>query len=975
MKAHSEESSIPAPSPHDVTVETGELRWRFGAFTIWETQRRIERHGDAVRIGSRAFDLLLYLLKRPGELISKDELLATIWTGLVVEDGSVRVHMSLLRKALGKPGPDDGCKAWITTVPQRGYRFNGRVVREQPDGAQSGVTSSTQRFIRLPTRFTELVGRVADVDKVVEAFDHHRLVTIVGPGGIGKTSVAIAAAGRSRNLKPGSEVAFADLAPLISVDHVVGAIARSLGVAADLPDPIDVITQQLAGADAGLLIDNCEHVIDSLVSPIIRLLTAIPGLRILATSREPLRVPGEYVLRLAPLGIPAAGCLTLAQALEYPSVKLLVERAKDAGARIFSESDSPALARLSRQLDGIPLAIELVAARLGVQSVHDLTLRLEERLLSLGNRTAVERHRSLAAALDWSIALLSDTELRTFRRLSLFRGRFDVDSAITLCAIDMEPEAVFDALISLANKSLVSFDGNDSIAPYRLLDTTRSHAAALLAESGERPTLELRYARFVLDLMKTATTQLSNLARQDWNDHYAHCLNDVRFALKICLAERPDANISVGLLMASAPLWFILSQVVEYCDGVEEALVLVERQPAPDAEAIASLLTKLVVVLPHTELNPHLDETCERAIAGAQASKSHLLELQARWGQSMYNVYCGHYAAALRQSEALLEVVRSWPADPAFLHMALRMNAYAGYYCGNFRTARQHCMESFRISRTLRRTRAHMVGVEPTVSALTLLSLILWIRGESARALKTAGNAIRRAESIGHAVSLCVALYGGCAVALWSGELKLADNWVTMMRGEARNTGLVRWLNYAEWFSQGLKLSPGQEPGAYAREVLNELSTYDAPRKEMLVTFCADLVDDAMIARIAAGEGLWSAAEVWRAIGKRNEQRGMLDAAEQSYQRALDTSRKQGAKAWEQRAALSLASMWSRQGQLRQASRLLDETFGSTSAGSMGNPSIAQAEALRSEIAAFPAAADAASRKARVNKPRATRQE
>jgi len=971
MKARSQEPSTPPPSPHDVAVETGEVRWHFGAFTLWETQRRIERRGHAVRLGSRAFDLLLYLLKRPGELVGKDELLAAVWAGLVVEDGSVRVHMSLLRKALGKPASDDGCKEWITTIPQRGYRFNGKVAVEQPEGAQSGAASSTKLFTRLPVRFTELVGRDADVDKVVEAFDHHRLVTIVGPGGIGKTSVAIAAAGRSRNLKPGAEVAFADLAPLISADHVVGAIARSVGVAADLSDPIDVITQQLAGSDAGLLIDNCEHVIDSLASPIIRLLTAIPGLRILATSREPLRVPGEYVLRLAPLAIPAEGRLTLAQALECPSVKLLVERAKDAGARIFSESDSAALAKLSRQLDGIPLAIELVAARLGVQSVHDLTLRLEERLLSLGNRAAVERHRSLAAALDWSIALLSDAELRTFRRLSLFRGRFDVDSAISVSAIDMEPDAVFDALISLANKSLVSFDGNDRIAPYRLLDITRSHAAALLAESGERPALEVRYARLVLDRMKTAAAELSTLARQDWNDHYAHCLNDVRFALKICLVDQPDPKTAVELLMASSPLWFILSQVVEYCDSVEEALVLVEKQPAPDAEAVAALLTKLIIVLPHTELDPNLDAACERAIAGAQASQSHLLELQARWGQSMYNIYRGHYAAALRQSEALLEVVRSWPADPAFLHMALRMKAYADYYCGDFRAARQHCMESFRISRTLKRTRVHMVGVEPTVSALALLSLVLWIRGEYARAMRTARNAIRRAESIGHAVSLCVALYGGCAVALWSGELKLAGTWVTMMKGEARRTGLVRWLHYAEWFAQGLKLSLAEDADTYAREVSDPLSTYDATRQEMLVTFCTGLVDDTMIARVAAGEGLWSAAEVWRAVGKRNEQRGMLEDAEQSYQRALDTSREQGAKAWEQRAALSLASLWSRQGRAQQALRLLDETFGRAGVESVGNPAIAQAEALRNAIAALPAQTSAPPNASR--KPRVTR--
>ncbi len=974
MKARSSEPTLSAPPSHDVGVEAGEVRWRFGAFTIWETQRRIERHGNAVRLGSRAFDLLLYLLKRPGELVGKDELLAAIWADLVVEDGSVRVHMSLLRKAIGKPGPDDGCKAWITTVPQRGYRFNGRVVCEQPEGAQSAMASSTKLFTRLPVRFTELIGREADVDKILDAFDHHRLVTIVGPGGIGKTSVAITATRHSRNLKPGDEVAFADLAPLISADHVVGAIAQSMGLGVDLPNPFDVITEHLAGVlCAGLVIDNCEHVIDSLASPITRLLTAIPGLRILATSREPLRVPGEYVLRLAPLAIPAAGRVTLAQALECPSVRLLVERAKDAGATIFSESDGPALARLARQLEGIPLAIELVAAHLGVQSVQDLTLRLEERLLSLRNRAAVERHRSLAAALDWSVALLNDAELRTFRRLSLFRGRFDVDSAIAVSAMDMEPDAAFDALISLANKSLVSFDGNDNIAPYRMLDTTRSHAAALLTECGERPALELRYSRFVLDLMKTAAAQLSTLAPKEWKDHYVHCLNDVRFALKICLAEQPDPKTAVELIMASAPLWFILSQVVEYCDSVQAALVLVERQPAPAAEAVALLLTKLIIVLPQTELYPKLDTECEKAIAGAQASRSHLLELQARWGQSMYNVYRGHYTAALRQSDVLLKLVRSWPNDPACLHMALRMKAYASYFCGNFKAARQHCVESFRISRTLKPTRVHFVGVEPTVSALAVLSLVLWIRGESARALRTARNAIRRAESIGHAVSLCVALYGSCVVALWSGELKLAETWVAMMKGEARRAGLVRWSNYAEWINQGLKLGLDEKPGEYAREVSGQLSAYDACHKEMLVTFCADLLDDAMIARVTAGEGLWSAAEVWRAAGKRDEQRGMFDNAEQSYQRALETSREQGAKAWEQRAALSLASLWSRQGQPQQALQLLDQTFGRAGAEGIGNPAIAQAQALRTEIAMLSATADATTRKTRMEETRAAR--
>src|SRR5690606_36305772 len=413
----------PAPS-------IAEIRWRFGTFVVWETQRRLERLGRTVRLGPRTFDLMLQLLARAGEFIGKNELLSTVWPDVVVEEASVRVHMSLLRKALGEPGEDDGCKEWITNVPLRGYRFNGQVIRERAT-AESSPEQTDTLLTKVPVRLTGLVGRDADVADVLGSLGTHRLVTIVGPGGIGKTSVAIRAAEHYQR-RPAMQVAFVDLAPLISPDHVLGTMVRSLGVSADLPDPIQAVAQGQAGKDILLLIDNCEHVVDSLAPPIERLLASLPGLHILATSREALRVPGEYVLRLSALAVPDVEHVTLAQALQWPSVELLVERAKAAGAGAFDESDGQVLARISRQLDGIPLAIELVAARLSVQPAGDLAHRLDNhmRLLSISNRVALERHRSLAAALDWSIALLSEDELRIFRRLSIFRGRFDVESAL-----------------------------------------------------------------------------------------------------------------------------------------------------------------------------------------------------------------------------------------------------------------------------------------------------------------------------------------------------------------------------------------------------------------------------------------------------------------------------------------------------------------------------------------------------------------
>ncbi|SFM68603.1 helix-turn-helix transcriptional regulator [Variovorax sp. OV329] len=480
------------------TQANGEVLWRFGSFVLWESQRRLERRGQSIRLGSRSFDLLLQLLKRAGEVISNEEFLAAVWSGVVVEEASVRVHMSNLRKALGTPDPIDDCREWIANVPLRGYRFVGRVACE---AVQAGVMPATQRtapqaceFARIPARLSRLIGRNAEVGRVIEALASRRLVTVVGSGGIGKTSVAIDVAMRQQASAPGL-VGFVDLAPLHSADPVICAIACALGTAPDAPEPLQAIVQRLAGREVLLLVDSCEHVIEPLSRVLIQLLAALPSLRILATSREALRIEGEHVLRLTPLALPEGEPASLEEAMCSPAVELLVERAWAAGATAFEDCHRAMLARICRRMDGIPLAIELVAARLGAQAIADLVHRMDDpmRLYWTGTRAAIPRHRSLAAALDWSVALLNETELKLFRRLSVYSSRFDVDSALVLTADDMDPERATDALISLATKSLVVFDPEHAGKPYRLLDTTRNYAQLLLAQSKENHAMPSRH--------------------------------------------------------------------------------------------------------------------------------------------------------------------------------------------------------------------------------------------------------------------------------------------------------------------------------------------------------------------------------------------------------------------------------------------------------------------------------------------------
>jgi predicted ATPase/DNA-binding winged helix-turn-helix (wHTH) protein len=913
-------------SPH-VPAASAEALWRFGPFTVRETHRSLDRGGQAVRLGPRAFDLLLQLVKRAGEYLSKDELLAAVWAGVVVEEASVRVHMSLLRKVLGEPGEGDGCKEWISNIPQRGYRFNARVDREWVDPSGSvKPRQSAPSFVKLPVRLTELVGRDLEVENVLAALSAHRLVTLVGPGGIGKTSVAIHVAEHQQS-QHATQTAFVDLSPLISQAHVLSTMARSLGAAADMPDTVQAITQCLQGQDVLLVIDNCEHVIDSLAPAVNSLLTALPDLRILATSRESLRVTAEYVVRLPPLAVPDAEGIPLTQALHWPSVKLLVERARAAGAGAFNESHGPLLSKISRQIDGIPLAIELVAARLGVQSAGDLARRLDDhmRLYAIDKRAASPRHRTLAAALDWSIALLSEEELRLFRRLSVFRGRFDVESALQVNA-DTDPDAAFDALISLTNKSLVSFDSSDAVAPYRLLDTTRSYAASLLVQSEERTAMQRRHAAFMLDLMKTATAEIPEFTEQAWGERYAFRLDDVRFALEVRLVQQPDAKAAAALVIASMPLWFHVSQVVEYRDKVVAALALVDQQPEPDTETATWLSTTLVTVLLNTEgTHEDLNRLCDRSMEGALTMQAPVLALRALWGRCTHDMFRGEYTAALRDSKKLLTMVES-TSDPAALILSHRVSAMAHHFCGNFDVSRQHSEASIAISSGLGRTHANMLGPDATVAAMAVLCRTLWVQGDTAAALRVAKDAVARAESIGNSVSLCSALYGACVVALWADDRELAHRWVPLMKEEAQRKGLLGWLRYAEWFCQALQLDNLPERSRHIREVSEQFAGYDAPRREMLVTFCADWVDDGMIARLERGEGLWSAAEVWRAVGCRSERRGMTDEAEVFYLRAIDTARQQGAMNWELRAAQSLANMWAILGYDARAEQLLDAT-------------------------------------------------
>ncbi len=460
-------------------------------------------------LGSRAFDLLVALAERPGELIAKDELLATVWPGVVVEENNLQVQVSTLRKILG---PDA-----LATIPGRGYRFRLPVTDADAPAAPIGVNrmaieaspevALSNARTNLPSRLPGLYGRADDIAAIAALLREHPVVTITGAGGIGKTRVAQAVAmqlATERAADYPDGVWWVDLAALTDGALVPSAVAQAMGarLAGDRPS-VDGLRSQLAGLRTLLVIDNCEHLADPVAALVDAVTGGAPRVSILATSQETLKAADEHVYRLGALGIPA----TTASEIAHPSgaVELFAARARAVYPHFaLTTANLPAVIEICRRLDGIPLAIELAVARLPLLGVEGLRARLNDRfnLLTGGARVVLRRHQTLRATLEWSHALLTPDEQTVFRRLGVFAGGFTLEAAqYVACDDRIDPWIVLDHLGALVDKSLVLAEG-DPIPRYRMLETARAYALERLAEADETQAMLRRHAQGLVALLE-----------------------------------------------------------------------------------------------------------------------------------------------------------------------------------------------------------------------------------------------------------------------------------------------------------------------------------------------------------------------------------------------------------------------------------------------------------------------------------------
>jgi len=469
----------------------------FGPFCLLAAQRLLLEGKTPVRLGSRALDILIALIERPGELIGKRELIARIWPSTHVEEGNLKFQVAALRRALGD-GRDG--RRYLQTSPGQGYRFIAPVTVAVTASLPESPPAAWPRQHNLPGRITHLIGRSDIVANLADQLPTRRLMTLAGPGGIGKTSVAIAVAERLVGTYEHG-VWLIDLAPITNPRLVPTALAFALTLDIRSDSPLPDLIAAIKDKHMLLVLDNCEHVIEAVADLAGGILRGARRVQILATSREPIRVEGERVHRLSTLDAPPATVrLSAAEALSFPAVQLFAERAAASMTEFqLNEADALIVGDICRKLDGIALAIELAAARVNMLGVRGLAARLDDRLrlLTGGLRTALPRHRTIRAALDWSFQLLSPDEQAVFRRLAVFAGGFTLEAAFAVIAsADRTSLDTADAVASLVSKSLVTADVGDREVRFRLLETTRAYAATKLGEVGEAAEIARRHAAY-----------------------------------------------------------------------------------------------------------------------------------------------------------------------------------------------------------------------------------------------------------------------------------------------------------------------------------------------------------------------------------------------------------------------------------------------------------------------------------------------
>lgn len=545
-----------------------------GACEIDLHLRELRMRGSPVPLGGRAFEILEVLRQQAGELVTKDELLDRVWGGTAVSENLLQVHISAVRKALGPH------RSLLKTHSGRGYRLLGNWTIAPPDYSRSPMASdSTLREVtegenNFPVLVTGVIGRETALQHLSGLLSAYRIVTLVGAGGIGKTTLALHAA---RQLLPEYDdgIRLVEFASLSDPKLVPSTVASALGLKLRDANSTELLARFIGTSKILLLLDNCEHLIDAVATLAEALVRQCPRLTILATSREVLRIGGEYVYRVPPLEVPESDQSEYSRLRAHSAVALFIARAEALGSTVSPlDNNLSAIASICRRLDGMPLAIEFAAARAATLGIGPVHVELHNRfaLLTTARRTAIPRHRTLRATLDWSYQLLPEEERRLLRRLSVVSGSFGLAVAQALTAdLGSNGPATAEAISNLIDKSLIIPDRNEA-GRWRLLETTRAYCAEKLSECGEAERTARSHAQFYLDFFRPFGIESRLQGAIDELSFYRREIDNLRDALSWAFSDAGDSTIGISLAADSYNFWMAESLIAECSEWCGKAL-------------------------------------------------------------------------------------------------------------------------------------------------------------------------------------------------------------------------------------------------------------------------------------------------------------------------------------------------------------------------------------------------------------------
>jgi predicted ATPase/DNA-binding winged helix-turn-helix (wHTH) protein len=913
----------------------------FGPFTLVVNERLLTKDGASVELGGRTLDTLIALVSRPNQAIDKRDLMAQVWPDVTVGESSLRFHVASLRKALGDG--QDGAR-YITTLAGRGYCFVAPIVRlSQPDNPPAPIAA---RFPRasVPGQLVRMVGRTDGVHMLSTQLAAARFVTIVGAGGVGKTTVAVAV-GHYLIESFGGTVLFVDLGAVSDPRLAAASLAAMLALSVQSDDPTPNLIAYLRDKRILLILDNCEHLIEAAAALAARIFVAAPQVHILATSREALRVEGEHVHRLEPLSCPPDDpSLTAVVALTYPAVQLFMERATASGAQLeLTDACAVIVANICRRLDGVALAIELAAGRVEAYGLHQTAELLGERLALLwpGQRTAPPRQQTLKATLDWSYQLLTGLEQQVLRQLAVFVGDFTLGAALAvLTSATMDQMLVLGAIESLVAKSMVATNRSRTAIRYRLLDTTRDFVLEMGIDDAD---LEARHAKHFQRWLEETGTDLPSLSNTAERASYLADLGNVRAALEWCFGVNGSTKIGVGFATATTPLLLAMSLLTECHRWSARALLALDHDTrAGDAEMHlqAGLGLSLMFTRGATEA---AGAAFERSLAIAEERGDARTQLQLLSMLHMFHGRIGDPGTALQYARRCATVSRII-AEPAALALGHSLLGMSLHFTGDLAGARIELEAALLHGPGSHRTSTTYLGFNGHILVGGALARTLWLQGYPAQAVERATQTVKDATATDHPITLSIALVWAISVFFWTGDLASVEEHIDRFVARAESYSLGPYLAVGRGFKAQLAIRRGNAASGVEalRACLEELRA--ARHKLLTVPFNVSLVQgfaatgkfadgvaliDETVRLVEANGDRFPMAELLRVKGSLLLSMPEPDqcGAETCFAESLTWSRRQGAQAWTLRTTIDLAGLRVAQERTEEAYALLHPVF------------------------------------------------